>query len=98
MCLILFKIFSLFLYDSFMIQHFKALANYLSRVLFTAKTKIPLSNELPYLFEPLMTDQSAKYSGAWWHMPAIPALRRLRQEKQHELKASLDYVVSSRPV
>jgi hypothetical protein len=29
----------------------------------------------------------------WWCTPVIPALRRLRQE-DHELKASLNYIMS----
>lgn len=28
---------------------------------------------------------------AWWHMPIIPALWRLRHEDCHELKASLGH-------
>jgi hypothetical protein len=33
-------------------------------------------------------------SWVWWCMPVIPALRRWRQE-DHELKASLHYIVRS---
>jgi hypothetical protein len=33
-----------------------------------------------------------KESWAWWFMPVISALRRLRQE-DHEFKASLGYTV-----
>jgi hypothetical protein len=32
-------------------------------------------------------------SWAWWNMPVIPALGRLRQE-YHEFEASLDYIVT----
>jgi hypothetical protein len=27
----------------------------------------------------------------WWYTPAIPALRRLRREEDHEFEASLNY-------
>jgi hypothetical protein len=32
----------------------------------------------------------------WWHTLGLPALRRLRQE-DYKFKASLDFIVSSRP-
>lgn len=37
------------------------------------------------------------WSQAWWQMPVIPVLRRLRKEDSCELKASLGYTVYSRP-
>lgn len=35
--------------------------------------------------------------GAWWQMPVIPALVRLRQEDCHVFEASLGHIMSSRP-
>lgn len=40
--------------------------------------------------------QKQKRVPAWWFMPVIPALGRLRQ-KNHSLKVSLDYTVRYRP-
>lgn len=38
-----------------------------------------------------------KFSWAWWSIPLIPALRRQRQAMMSEYKASMGYIVSSRP-
>lgn len=36
------------------------------------------------------------HSWAWWRIPVIPTLGRLRQENHRKLKASLSHIVSSR--
>jgi len=38
-----------------------------------------------------------KHTWAWWHGPLVPALGGQKQENLCELKASLVYMVSSRP-
>ena len=38
-----------------------------------------------------------KFGWAWWSIPLIPALRRQRQAMMSEYKASMGYIVSSRP-
>lgn len=52
--------------------------------------------DLCIAFQP-MTVKAPVQSWAWWCMPVIPTLRRQRQAKLCEFKASLVSIVSSWP-
>lgn len=43
-------------------------------------------------------ENSRDQSCVWWHVPAIPALGKQRQEDHCNLKAAMGYIVSSWPV
>jgi hypothetical protein len=63
-------------------------------IFYFIKRKIPVSNFASNLGEMLQTVNLGDQ--VWWYMPVTSALRRGRLENS-KFKASLGYIVSSRP-
>ena len=51
----------------------------------------------PVLYPSIEQEQGAQLEPAWWFIPVIPSLKRLRQEDHFELESSQGYLASTRP-